>query len=141
MRRAGAMVGLLLIAIGSGGIKPCVSAFGADQFGSSDGDQKAKGRFFAIFYWAINLGSLFSMIITPILRGLPCARNRAHSACSHFAETSLQRMPFRRIPLRRKSLCRMTKSEKQSKTCRDTQNPQAGGFVLQDLLTLYNCLT
>ena len=30
--RAGPMVGLLLIAIGTGGIKPCVSAFGGDQF-------------------------------------------------------------------------------------------------------------
>ena len=28
------MVGLLLIAIGTGGIKPCVSAFGGDQFES-----------------------------------------------------------------------------------------------------------
>jgi len=26
------MVGLFLIAVGSGGIKPCVSAFGGDQF-------------------------------------------------------------------------------------------------------------
>ena len=26
------MVGLLLIAIGTGGIKPCVSSFGGDQF-------------------------------------------------------------------------------------------------------------
>jgi len=26
------MVGLLLIALGTGGIKPCVSAFGGDQF-------------------------------------------------------------------------------------------------------------
>ena len=29
---AGALVGLLLISIGTGGIKPCVSAFGGDQF-------------------------------------------------------------------------------------------------------------
>ena len=30
--RAGPMIGLLLIALGTGGIKPCVSAFGGDQF-------------------------------------------------------------------------------------------------------------
>jgi dipeptide/tripeptide permease len=27
------MIGLFLIALGTGGIKPCVSAFGGDQFG------------------------------------------------------------------------------------------------------------
>lgn len=29
------MVGLMIIAIGTGGIKPCVSAFGGDQFQES----------------------------------------------------------------------------------------------------------
>ena len=32
---AGPMIGLLLIALGTGGIKPCVSAFGGDQFTAS----------------------------------------------------------------------------------------------------------
>lgn len=30
--RAGPYIGLFLIAMGTGGIKPCVSAFGGDQF-------------------------------------------------------------------------------------------------------------
>ena len=29
------MIGLLLIALGTGGIKPCVSAFGGDQFNAN----------------------------------------------------------------------------------------------------------
>ena len=33
--RAGPLIGLLLIALGTGGIKPCVSAFGGDQFTAS----------------------------------------------------------------------------------------------------------
>lgn len=56
-------VGLALIAFGSGGIKPCVSAFMGDQFtaGQSHLLQKAYGA----FYWSINLGSFFSFLVVP----------------------------------------------------------------------------
>ncbi|GAB1299190.1 Solute carrier family 15 member 1 [Apodemus speciosus] len=64
------MVGLILIALGTGGIKPCVSAFGGDQF--EEGQEKQRNRFFSIFYLAINAGSLLSTIITPILRVQQC---------------------------------------------------------------------
>ncbi|KAK3710372.1 hypothetical protein QZH41_012301, partial [Actinostola sp. cb2023] len=67
VKLTGVMFGLLLIAIGTGGIKPCVSAFGGDQFTASQ--ERLLQSFFSIFYFAINLGSLLSMIITPILRG------------------------------------------------------------------------
>uniref|UniRef100_A0A674EUF5 Solute carrier family 15 member 1 n=1 Tax=Salmo trutta TaxID=8032 RepID=A0A674EUF5_SALTR len=61
------MVGLLLIALGTGGIKPCVAAFGGDQF--QDHQAKQRSTFFSVFYLCINGGSLLSTIITPILRG------------------------------------------------------------------------
>lgn len=64
---AGPMIGLLLISLGTGGIKPCVSAFGGDQFSASQ--EHLLQSYFSIFYFAINLGSLLSMIVTPILRG------------------------------------------------------------------------
>ncbi|XP_063073807.1 solute carrier family 15 member 1b [Engraulis encrasicolus] len=64
------MVGLALIAIGTGGIKPCVSAFGGDQFDESQ--DKQRSTFFSIFYLSINAGSLLSTIITPILRAQEC---------------------------------------------------------------------
>uniref|UniRef100_A0AAQ4PS10 Solute carrier family 15 member 1 n=1 Tax=Gasterosteus aculeatus aculeatus TaxID=481459 RepID=A0AAQ4PS10_GASAC len=64
------MLGLALIAVGTGGIKPCVSAFGGDQF--QDHQEKQRGTFFSIFYLSINAGSLLSTIITPILRGQEC---------------------------------------------------------------------
>ncbi|XP_061217105.1 solute carrier family 15 member 1 [Neopsephotus bourkii] len=64
------MIGLILIALGTGGIKPCVSAFGGDQF--EDDQEKQRTRFFSIFYLSINAGSLISTIVTPILRAQSC---------------------------------------------------------------------
>lgn len=55
--------GLGLIALGSGGIKPCVSAHVGDQFKAS---QKALlQKVFDLFYFMINFGSFFSTLITP----------------------------------------------------------------------------
>uniref|UniRef100_A0A8C3XVT5 Solute carrier family 15 member 1 n=1 Tax=Chelydra serpentina TaxID=8475 RepID=A0A8C3XVT5_CHESE len=62
--------GLILIAFGTGGIKPCVSAFGGDQF--EEEQEKQRSRFFSLFYLSVNAGSLLSTIITPILRGEEC---------------------------------------------------------------------
>uniref|UniRef100_A0AAR2IUZ7 Solute carrier family 15 member 1 n=1 Tax=Pygocentrus nattereri TaxID=42514 RepID=A0AAR2IUZ7_PYGNA len=67
------MVGLFLIAVGTGGIKPCVAAFGGDQF--EDHQEKQRSTFFSIFYLSINAGSLLSTIITPILRAQECGIN------------------------------------------------------------------
>ncbi|KAL5210636.1 hypothetical protein ABZP36_006259 [Zizania latifolia] len=54
-------VGLYMIALGAGGIKPCVSAFGADQFDDTDPVERTKkGAFFNWFYFSINIGSLIS---------------------------------------------------------------------------------
>uniref|UniRef100_A0A3Q3VTC4 Uncharacterized protein n=1 Tax=Mola mola TaxID=94237 RepID=A0A3Q3VTC4_MOLML len=64
------MVGLLLIALGTGGIKPCVAAFGGDQF--QDHQEKQRSTFFSIFYLSINAGSLLSTLITPILKAQEC---------------------------------------------------------------------
>jgi len=58
--------GLALIAFGSGGIKPCVSAFMGDQFRPDQSHllQKAYGA----FYWAINFGSFFSFLVIPWIK-------------------------------------------------------------------------
>ncbi|CAG0879504.1 unnamed protein product [Darwinula stevensoni] len=61
------MLGLALIAFGTGGIKPCVSAFGGDQFKLPE-QEKQLQQFFSLFYFAINAGSLISTFITPMLR-------------------------------------------------------------------------
>lgn len=62
----GSLLALGLIAIGSGGIKPCVTAHVGDQFGRSN--QHRLERVYNIFYFAINFGSLFSTMLTPLLR-------------------------------------------------------------------------
>ncbi|KAF3333655.1 protein NRT1/ PTR FAMILY 8.1-like protein [Carex littledalei] len=52
---------LYLIALGTGGIKPCVSSFGADQFDDSDPiEKKSKTSFFNWFYFSINIGALIA---------------------------------------------------------------------------------
>ncbi|CAN6295860.1 unnamed protein product [Urochloa humidicola] len=54
-------IGLYMIALGTGGIKPCVSSFGADQFDDTDPAERAKkGSFFNWFYFCINMGSFIS---------------------------------------------------------------------------------
>ena len=65
--RALTLLGLALIAFGSGGIKPCVAAFGGEQFKMPQ--QAAQlAIFFSMFYFSVNSGSFVSTAITPILR-------------------------------------------------------------------------
>lgn len=59
------MVGLFLIAFGSGGIKPCVSAHVGDQFGRKN--SRLMTKVFQWFYFAINFGSTVSTALTPLL--------------------------------------------------------------------------
>lgn len=52
---------LYLIALGTGGIKPCVSSYGADQFDDADeAEKKHKSSFFNWFYFSINIGALIA---------------------------------------------------------------------------------
>lgn len=59
-------VGLGLIAFGSGGIKPCVSAFMGDQFKPEQSHLLRKA--YAAFYWVINLGSTAAFLTIPFIR-------------------------------------------------------------------------
>jgi len=64
--RTGLVLGLGLIAIGSGGIKPCVSAHVGDQFGRTNADLLPK--IFGWFYFSINVGALASILFAePLL--------------------------------------------------------------------------
>ena len=59
------LLGLTFIAIGSGGIKPCVSAHVGDQFSARNGHLLSK--VFGWFYLSINLGAFLSGLLTPFL--------------------------------------------------------------------------
>jgi proton-dependent oligopeptide transporter, POT family len=61
----GLYLGMALIAIGAGGIKPCVSANVGDQF--TEKNKELLEVVYNIFYWSINFGSFFSQLLTPWL--------------------------------------------------------------------------
>ena len=61
----GLWLGLGLIALGAGGIKPCVSAHVGDQFAPSNAGLLE--RAYSFFYFAINFGAFVSMLLTPWL--------------------------------------------------------------------------
>ena len=63
--RLGLAIGLGLIALGAGGIKPCVSATVGDQFNTSN--QHLISRVYGWFYFSINFGSAFSTMWIPYL--------------------------------------------------------------------------
>ncbi|CAN6294049.1 unnamed protein product [Urochloa humidicola] len=61
VHRAVVYLGLYLAAIANGGVKPCASTFGADQFDTSDpAELVKKGSFFNWYYFLISVSSLLS---------------------------------------------------------------------------------
>ena len=59
------VAGLFMIALGAGGIKPCVSTNVGDQFGESN--KHLLTRVFNWFYFSINAGSALSTLLIPWL--------------------------------------------------------------------------
>jgi POT family proton-dependent oligopeptide transporter len=54
--------------VGAGGVKPNVSVMVGDQF-ENESDQNIS-KLYDIFYFGINLGAFFSMLITPLLKNM-----------------------------------------------------------------------
>lgn len=63
--QTGLAMGLMLIAVGSGGIKPNVATHLGDQFTTSNSNLLDKA--FGFFYLAINVGAVISALLTPLL--------------------------------------------------------------------------
>ena len=63
-QNAALFVPLYVVALGTGGIKPNVSAFGADQFDDADpAEAAAKSRYFNAFYFTLNVGALIASLL------------------------------------------------------------------------------
>ena len=68
-KKWGLLAGLTLLAIGAGGIKPCVSAFVGDQF--PPGREHLLPKMYGLFYWSINFGSFFAFAFIPLVKDNP----------------------------------------------------------------------
>ncbi|KAG0549958.1 hypothetical protein BDA96_01G298600 [Sorghum bicolor] len=61
VHRAFVYLGMYIAAIASGGVKPCTSSFGADQFDTNDhAELVTKGSFFSWYFFLINTSNLLS---------------------------------------------------------------------------------
>jgi len=91
---------IYIIALGTGGIKPCVSSFGADQFDETDDvEKKKKSSFFNWFYFSINIGALVASSVLVWVQenvgwewgfGIPTVA-MGIAVCSFFSGTRLYR--------------------------------------------------
>jgi len=63
--RLGLAVGLVLIAVGSGVIKPCVSANVGDQFGRTN--KHLIEKVYSWFYFSINFGAFIAQLLIPVM--------------------------------------------------------------------------
>lgn len=91
---------IYIIALGTGGIKPCVSSFGADQFDETDVvEKKKKSSFFNWFYFSINIGALIASSVLVWVQtnvgwewgfGIPTVA-MGIAVCSFFSGTRLYR--------------------------------------------------
>uniref|UniRef100_A0ACD5WR20 Uncharacterized protein n=1 Tax=Avena sativa TaxID=4498 RepID=A0ACD5WR20_AVESA len=63
IHRVAVYLGLYLVALGTGGIKSCSSALGADQFDDADPVERVSKGSFNWYYFSINIGSLLSATV------------------------------------------------------------------------------
>ncbi|XP_044733584.1 peptide transporter family 1-like [Chrysoperla carnea] len=61
------LFGLLMISIGFGGTKPCIAAFGGDQFQLPEQEQHLT-QYFSLYYFTMNCGSLIAKLVAPNCR-------------------------------------------------------------------------
>ncbi|KAF8787159.1 Solute carrier family 15 member 2 like protein [Argiope bruennichi] len=60
------LIGLILVALSSGGLKPCLSAFGGDQF--ENHQEKEREQYYTLFYFFLHFGNITASFLIPFLR-------------------------------------------------------------------------
>lgn len=85
----GMILSLILIALGMGGVKSNVSTLMADQI-TPDAPDSAFETAFRYFYFSINLGSLFGMLLSPLVKRIgpqfPVIGGNVTDVCSSSAD-------------------------------------------------------
>ncbi|OXA44992.1 Peptide transporter family 1 [Folsomia candida] len=61
------ILSLILMAVGTGGMKPCLAPFGGEQFTLPQQALRLQ-QFFSIFFVATTIGNMLSTVVTPVLR-------------------------------------------------------------------------
>lgn len=69
----GPLIGLGLMALGTGGIKPCVASLGGDQF--SKAQTAGLNKYYNYYYIVINVGSCLAAAVAPFIKKQNCFGN------------------------------------------------------------------
>ncbi|KAJ3203993.1 hypothetical protein HDU67_009820, partial [Dinochytrium kinnereticum] len=77
--RWGPLLAIFLIAFGTGGIKPCVSSHGGDQF--IDIQTYGLQKFYNYFYMSINAGAVITSFVSPLIKAKNCYGLLAKGDC------------------------------------------------------------
>ncbi|KAF8788019.1 Solute carrier family 15 member 2 like protein [Argiope bruennichi] len=64
--RVVSILGIVMISVTDGGLKPCASAFGGDQFEESQ--YKTRRRYFSIYFFVVYCSHILASFLIPVLR-------------------------------------------------------------------------
>lgn len=80
------ILALIIMASGTGGIKPCIASFGGDQFNiQTETGRKQQNFFFDTFYFLLSIASVLALLLAPYLRTSTCGVFGTEDSCYFLA--------------------------------------------------------